>query len=59
MDFGVDPRAMDTMSLPEIDEMLTALAKRHKKPDQPMSDADFDTLLEKVADMNLPDVVLH
>lgn len=59
LDFGVDPRAIDTMSLAEISSMLNALKRRRGNADRPMSGDEFDDLKERVAAMNLPGMRLH
>lgn len=53
---GVDPRAIDTMSLYEIVSMNIALRKMDRPNDKTMSDQEFDDLISRVRAMNMPDV---
>ncbi|WP_266030425.1 hypothetical protein [Brucella intermedia] len=46
------------MSLYEIASMNAELEKMDKAPEEAMSDADFDALIDRVRAMNLPDVLI-
>lgn len=46
------------MSLYELESMMRALSKGKKSEGRAMTDAEFDTALENVRAMNLPDVVV-
>ena len=58
LDFGVDPRAMDTMSLYEICSMQAAHAKRGKPAVTDKEFADGMALRDKVLGRD-PSVRLH
>lgn len=49
VDFGVDPRAIDTMSLAEIHSMCVALAERNGKVEPPPK-AERDEEFRKFAE---------
>lgn len=52
LDFGVDPRSVDTMSLGELSSMMSALEKRRGKADVPSEEertrllADFAVFVQ-------------
>ena len=45
LDFGVDPRALDTMSLAEISSMSKALSRRRGKTPMPPKTEDREALM--------------
>ncbi len=55
---GVSPLDIQRMSLYEIASMNAELEKMDKAPEEAMSDADFDALIDRVRAMNLPDVLI-
>lgn len=54
LDFGVDPRAMDTMTLYEIISMQIAHGQRGKG--KPMSEEDYVDGIAALRALNLPDM---
>jgi hypothetical protein len=62
LEFGCDPRAMDTMSLYEIISMQQAYVKRQEENGEgkarPMTDEEFEASKDVWRNMNLPDVVI-
>jgi len=54
MEFGVDPRAVDTMSLAEILEMMQRMVRKEKAPLP--TDAEYEEMKQSWRDLNLPDV---
>lgn len=57
MSLGIDPRAVDTMSIYEI-LSASAAYSRLGKP-KPISEEDFDEMLVALRNLKLPDVKVH
>lgn len=60
VDFGVDPRSIDTMSLGEISSMIDSLSKRRGKVELP-TDTERSEAFAEFSDfvMNDPQVMVH
>lgn len=58
LDFGADPRAIDTMSLAEIVSMMKAMEKRRGKPDVP-SDEERAAAMDRFAAFAAKDPALR
>lgn len=58
LDFGIDPRAADTMTLGEVDAMMRALRERREEGDgtgKALTADEFEELKERMRETALPD----
>lgn len=60
VDFGIDPRCVDTMSLGELSDMLDGLSRRRGKAEVPTESERADSMAEfSQFVMNDPQVMVH